>query len=138
MERVYKLNHSPDSGRLIGRPAKEARRAAAVVRILELLAERPMTAAEVRAALYLNTSTAFAYLHYMASQLRQVRKTGTRDAKGRELWELGEDPTLPTPDQTLDLAFAQRRSTVPARQVGMWRDSLVAALFGPSVSEARL
>ncbi len=132
MTRAYKVNHAPGSGRLVGRAVKKERRAAAVEQIKLLLAEGPKTAADLREALGLNGSTAFAYLHHMASDLRIARKTGTQDGKGRELWELGEDLTLPHPDAELDASFAQRAHTVPARQVGMWRDAMVAALFGPA------
>ena len=72
----------------------------------------------------------------MSVQLRVARRAGTQDEQKRELWELGEDPTLPSPDELLDQSFAQRRSAVPARQVGMWRDYLVAALFGPAQEAA--
>ncbi len=45
------------------------------------------------------------------------------------LFELGKDLTLSAADQ-------QQTRTVPARQVGMWRDRLVAALFGPAQGAA--
>lgn len=132
MARVYKVQHRPGSLRLVGRAAKLARRAEVVEKIKVLLAQRRMSAAEIAEELDLLKTTAFAYLRHMSLELRVARKAGIQVEHGRQLWELGEDLTLPTPDELLEQSIAVRRSTVPARQVGMWRDSLVAALFGPA------
>lgn len=136
MERVYKLNHRPGSLRLLGRTEKLAAREAAVEQIKVLLAQRRMCAAEIADELNLVKTTAFAYLRYMAVQLRVARRAGAQDEQKRELWELGEDPTLPSPEELLDQSFAQRNATVPARQLGMWRDPLVAAIHGPALGAA--
>jgi len=115
-----------------GATEKRALRAASVVRIRELLAGGPLTVIAIAADLGVSNSGAYAFLRYMAHDLREVRKVDHQDEKGRDLWELGEDPMLPTPDELLDASFAQRKKAVPARQIGLPRDPLVAALFGPT------
>jgi hypothetical protein len=107
-----------------------ARRDAACTRILVLLKAGPTSAAALSEVLSLTIPTTSAYLRYMAIDLRSVRRIGARDELKRELWALGEDVMMPTRDQLMDSSFEQRRRTVPAKQVGMWRDGLVAALFG--------
>ena len=132
MARVYKVQHCPGSGRLVGRAEKKRRRAEAVEKITVLLAQRRMCAAEIADELQLVKGTAFAYLRFMASDLRVARKAGAQDDQGRELWELGEDPTLPSLEEVDAAADAPSRRMVPARQIGLVRDSLIAALFGPA------
>lgn len=116
---------------------KLARRVEACARILVLLEDGPLSAIAVSDALGLRRATGYAHLRYMASNLRNVRSTGKVDDLGRSTWELGEDPTMPTPDERLDASFAQRQRIVPAKQLGMWRDVLVSALFGPPGQGAR-
>lgn len=119
-----------------GTAARRALRVESIERIRVLLADGPLSTTEARQALGLSPSSAYAFLQHMASNLREVRKSTMKDVKGRDLWELGEDLTLASSDQVLDAKFAQRRITVPARQMGMPRDHLVAALFGPALGAA--
>lgn len=119
-----------------GATEKRALRAVSVVRIRELLAGGPRTVIAIAADLGVSNSGAYSFLRYMAHDLREVRKADHQDAKGRDLWELGEDLMLPTPDELLDASFARQAKSVPARQVGMQRDRLVAALFGPAAGAA--
>lgn len=112
-----------------------ATRAASVARIKELLAVEPRTAAELSqvlaSELQVTRTTVFGYLRHMHKTERSIRLAG--ETRGRaELWELGADPALPAPDEALDRSFARKCATVPARQVGMEREPLVAALFGPA------
>ena len=124
-------SHAPESGCRVSPAIRQERRIAACARILVALEAGPLAAGPVADLVGLNRSTGYAHLKYMASELRTVRRAG-HDEEGRVTWELGEDFSLPTPDECLDAAFAARHATVPARQLGMSRDSLVAAFFGPA------
>lgn len=101
-----------------------------VGQIRELLANGPMTAHDIGAQLGISRTGVRRFLRYMANDLREVRKTGEQADRRRDLWELGENP------EVVDPQVEQQAQTVPARQVGMWRDSLVAALFGPAPGAA--
>lgn len=127
--RTMKRSESPGSGRLLNRTEKLELRAQAVEQIKVLLAEKPRSPLEIAERLGLHKSTAYAHLNHMASELRLVRRSGHFDAKRRELWILGADHSLPTVEDRLD-GFKMKVATVPARQLGMARDALVAALFG--------
>jgi hypothetical protein len=107
---------------------KIALRSAAVKRIGELLDKCPLSAVDLAKVLRINSNTAYGYLRYMA-EMGEVRRTGKFDASRRELWELGaEDPAR------LEVREARSNGAtiVPACQVGMWRDPLDVALFGPA------
>lgn len=126
-------------GSLGSKQEQMAARAASMARVKELLAAQPMTAAELARALVnelkIVQPTALGYLRHMHKAERSIRPTG--ETRGRaELWTLGTDPTLADPDEVLDRMFAAKRATVPACQVGMWRDPLVAAMFGPAQGAA--
>lgn len=110
---------------------KIAHRAASIERLAELLAQEPMTADELSKVLGVHSSTVFSYLHEMWHELRTVRKSGRLKGR-RALWELGADPLLPAKPEARDIGGNPQRGTVPAQQCGMWRDPLVAALFGPA------
>jgi hypothetical protein len=122
----------PRIGRNAHREALAAHRAEVCARIAVLLVAGPMSVADISDAVGIRRSTGQSYMRYMATHLRTVRKTEQVNKYGRCNWELGEDPTLPTPDQVLDASFAPRRRMVPARQMGMGRDYFVAAFFGPA------
>ena len=124
---------APSSGRLVSISKKQEARDVAVEQITALLKQSRMTNAQVAGALGINPSTAFTYLRHMERVLRTARKSGELERpNGAALWELGEDPALPTAEELEDAACAPRRRVVPARQVGMWRDRLDVALFGPA------
>jgi hypothetical protein len=91
--------------------------------------EGPKTIGELSERLSISRSRVAAYLYHMESELRTARRSGKYLAQ-RVLWELGADPLMPMMDDALDKSFAARRRIVPACQVGMARDWLVAALFG--------
>lgn len=113
----------------LSRSQQLVRRAECLERIPRLLQQGHKTAAEIGQILEVHPSTAFAYLHFLAHELHTVRKS--RDTKcGSALWELGADPALTA--VTSKNTGAPQRSVVPAQQLGMWRDWLVAALFGPA------
>lgn len=122
---ILSMSHASPAERL-------AYRAEMCIRIGKLLKRGPLTAPEIANIIGVLPTTAQSYLRYMASNLRTVRKTQVVAKYGRCKWELGEDPTLPTPDEMLDQAIAPRQKLSPARQLGMPRDPLIAALFGPA------
>lgn len=111
-----------------------AARAEAIRKIHELLKDAPATIGEMYQVVDGLRPTIVGYLRYMHKSLRTVRPTS--ETRGRStLWELGADPTLPTPDEEIDSIFATRRGSGPAKQIGMKRDPLIAALFGPANQE---
>ena len=118
-------------GALGSKVAQQAARAEAVAKITESLAEGPKTMAELLDVVKCLRPTMANYMRYMHKKLRVIHMTGAYRNRG-ELWALGEDKTLPTSDEQLDSLFAVKRGCAPARQMGMWRDPLVAALFGPA------
>lgn len=113
-----------------------ARRADACARLLDLLQAGPSSAAALSVKLELTRPTVTGYLRHMAIDMRNVRRTGLRDEAGHETWEVGEDVMLPTREEMMDSAFAQRQRVVPAKQVGMWRHPLDIAFFGAPTGSA--
>lgn len=109
-------------------------RAAAVAKILDMLAMERRTAPDLAKATRTEKNTLNGYLRYMQKTLRKVRiatPPGIRPA----LWELGADPNLPSEDEVLDRLIAPKRGVHKAVQIGIPRDPLVAALFGPANQE---
>lgn len=119
------------------RPKEEqlAARAAAVATFLEMLKEGLKTAADLFAVVGGKRPTVSNYLAHMHKNMRVIRMTGQYRDRA-ELWTLGADPALPAPDDELDHIFAVKRGIGPARQIGMRRDPLVAALFGQPLGAA--
>jgi hypothetical protein len=108
--------------------AKIAMRAEAVKRIRELLGRARLSVVDLARVLRINSNTMYGYLRYMA-EIGEVRRSGEFDAERREKWELGtEDPAKLQKHE----AKPHGAVIVPARQVGMWRDPLDVALFGPA------
>lgn len=108
-----------------------AARAVAIENMEELMKAGPKTIADLLQVADGQRATIVGYLRYMHMTRRTVRPTNA--TRGRStLWELGADPSLPTADEKLDRLFAARRGSGPAKQIGMPRDPLVAALFGPA------
>jgi hypothetical protein len=106
---------------------KLRRRDEAVDRIRELLALKKMAVVHVAGALGIGEGTAYGYLRFMA-ELGEARRSGKHDEANRQLWELGREAfDGETPEHD-----AQSAWVVPARQMGMQRDPLVEALFGPA------
>lgn len=118
-------------GALGSKVAQQAARAEAVAKITESLAEGPKTMAELLDVVKCLRPTMANYMRYMHKTLRVIHMTGAYRNRG-ELWALGADTTLPTPDEQLDRIFEPKRGRGPACQIGMWRDPLVVALFGPA------
>lgn len=99
-------------------------RDAALARIRAMLAEKPVTVADVCIALGVARGAAYRYLKHLAVE-DEAHPTRKFDAKRRELWAAGagEDKRK---------GAVAKIATVPAQQVGVHRDPLVAALFGPA------
>ena len=112
---------------------KIAAREAACEQILKLLAKQPMTVAEIMAEIMaemgLTDSTACRYLNYLA-EMGEVCRCEERGPSNRQIWRLGSDGAPPDKKERGN-AFSGAK-VVPARQVGMWRDPLDVALFGPA------
>jgi len=89
-----------------------------------------MTREEICAELGLGESAALTYLRRMRLD-GKVCRIETRKG-GAILWELGEDQLLDAPDSK----DGMKQHTVPARQLGMERDPMIAALFGPAMGVA--
>lgn len=95
----------------------------------ELLAQGNKTVHDVREQMNLSRSTAYAYLLYLEG-IDEAHRTGVRDEHGREPWAAGPAP-VPEGEEVVE-ADGCCAWIVPARQMGMQRDPLVAALFGPA------
>ena len=116
-------------GALGTKEQQQAARAAAIDTIVEQLQHGPKTAGELLDVVGCLRATLSNYLNHMHKTLRLIHMTGTYRNRG-ELWALGADTKLPSHDEALDQLFEVRRGTSPARQIGMRRDPMVAALFG--------
>jgi len=118
-------------GALGSKTAQCAARDAVVAKVTELLQEGPKTVAEMYPHVVCLRPTFSNYLAHMHKKLRLIHMTGAYRNRA-ELWAWGPDPKLASVDDEIDQAFAVRRGVGPARQIGMRRDVLVAALFGPA------
>jgi len=114
-----------------GQPAanKIAHRERACERILELLAVKPHTVVEIAAALNVKEGMAHRYLAYLA-EMGEACRQAERGPNNRQIWQAGRDGVAKD-EHRPSTAFSGAK-VVPARQVGMWRDPLVAAMFGPA------
>lgn len=111
-----------------------AARAEAAKQIAALLAIEPMTIAEIVAELGMSRSTIFSYMRHMHEKLLTIRKLDeSRD--GSLLWTTGPDPAIQAKDEEFDKRMVEKRYAVQAHQIGMQRDYLVAALFGPATPQ---
>ncbi len=118
-------------GALRSKEEQQTARAAVVAKVTELLQEGPKTASEMFSGVDCLRSTFSNYLNHMHKTLRLIHMTGTYRNRG-EVWALGPDTSLPPVDDELDHICAPKRGIYPARQIGMHRDALVTALFGPA------
>lgn len=107
-----------------------ARRDAACARILAHLKDGPLSSGAIAALLNVSPIAAYRYLAHMRDDLRQIHAVLADSARKQYHWVLGADVNQKVKDDKLDKSFAPRCFTTPARQIGMVRDSLIAALFG--------
>jgi hypothetical protein len=104
-----------------------------VVKILKLLVAGPASLDTIATTLGLRPDVTASYLHHMHHDLREIRRWQERPGFSATLWRIGEDPHLPQRGGSLlGNESDVKRSVVPARQMGMVRDPLVAAMFGPA------
>lgn len=125
------ITHLYAAGRRVTAKEWAARREESIERIGALLAEKRLQVRDVVQAFGLNPSTAYAHMKYM-EELGLAHRTGERDSLHREWWAAGrgERRANDVPVEPDEDPLSMR--TVPARQIGMWRDPLTAALFGPA------
>lgn len=107
-----------------------ARRAEAIEKIRKLLPERPMTNLELAVRLNIPARTVYGYLCHL-QDLGEAYQMNATDSRGRKTWAMDDDAQQVAAGRAA-AEHAQRAVIVPARQVGMPRDGLVAALFGPA------
>lgn len=116
---------------LFSREEQEAARRKAIKEITDMLSDAPATIGEIYSAIDGMRATIVGYLGYMHKTMRAIRPSGGFKGRAR-LWELGADPALPDLDEELDRLIAAKRGWRKAEQIGMQRDPLIAALFGPA------
>lgn len=112
-----------------------ALRAENCARILAVLEKGPMATAQISDALGLRQSACYSCLRYLSGRLHQIHAVGQRDSLGRNYWQLGRAAAQPVQPAKKAAAFGppeHRRIIVPARQMGIVRDGLLAAFFGPA------
>lgn len=121
--------HQRKSPTNLSNAQKIARRDIAIERISEMLAVAPRTVISMAAELAIPWNTVYGYMRFM-QEVGDAHQTGRFDVSRRELWAAGRakpGEEVEVPDDNPRCAW-----TVPARQIGMIRDPLVAALFGPA------
>lgn len=107
-----------------------ARREAAIQKIRDVLTKRPMTAIELAVYIDLPTRTVYGYLARLQDLGEAYCMDGT-DERGRKTWAMDDEAQKIAADRAAH-EHSKRAWVVPARQMGMPRDPLVAALFGPA------
>jgi hypothetical protein len=101
-------------------------------KILKILLAGPASTAAIAAKLELRPELVASYLRHLHLEEREIRQYQERPGFSVVLWRLGADPALaskgatPLGDDESDV----KRTVVPARQMGMQRDPMVAAMFG--------
>lgn len=91
-----------------------AARATAVKTMEAVLKEGRKTAGQFFQECERLRATLASYLRQMHKTRRTARPSGEKNGSWI-LWELGADPTLPTPDEALDEYFAPKRGIGPPR-----------------------
>jgi hypothetical protein len=122
MSRAHLIQDDGPRGRSVAEIVEQ--RDAALARIRTMLAEKPVTVHDVCVALGVARGAAYRYLKHLAVD-DEAHPTRKFDAKRRELWAAGAG-------QDKRKGAEVKIATVPAQQMGVQRDPLVAALFGPA------
>ena len=92
--------------------SKVASREETCAKIKALLAEKPMTVAEIMAAVNLTDSTVCRYMNFMC-EMGEVCRSEERGPFNRQIWQLGRDGAPPQRKERGD-AFSGAK-VVPAR-----------------------
>jgi AraC-like DNA-binding protein len=100
-------------------------------RIRALLAERQMAVADIAGQLGLKRPTVYRYMCYL-DEMGEAHRTVMQGGRQPEMWAAGRAPLQEATAEELEEVEPSRAWIVPARQIGMQRDPLVAALFGPA------
>lgn len=111
-----------------------SRREAAMQRIRKMLADQSMSCFDLSAELGIPSGTVYGYLRNLEEQ-GEVYQLEHLDDRGRKAWALDSEAQQAATDRVA-AEHAKRAWIVPARQIGMHRDELVAALFGPAQGAA--
>lgn len=111
-----------------------ARREAAIQKIRDVLTKRPMTAIELAVFIGLPTRTVYGYLARL-QDMGEAYQMGGTDERGRKTWAMDDDAQKIAADRAAQ-EYSKRAWITPARQMGMPRDPLVTALFGPARGSA--
>jgi hypothetical protein len=122
MSRAHLIQDDGPRGRSVAEIVEQ--RDAALARVRTMLAEKPVTVHDVCVALGVARGNAYRLLKHLAVE-DEAHPTRKFDAKRRELWAAG-------PGEDKRKGAAVTITTVRAEQVGVHRDELVAALFGPA------
>jgi hypothetical protein len=107
-----------------------ARREASIQKIRELLTEMPHSCFDLSAAVGIPSSTVYNYLRTMQED-GEVYQMDALDDRGRKTWAADSEALQAATDRAA-AEHSKRAWVVPARQIGMPHDPLVAALFGPA------
>lgn len=125
----------PGMGAVSGRPSATeliARREEFLEQIREMLAKGRVTAIGIAEQLGLSKISAYRYLAILG-ELGEAHRHWEHDSKGREQWASGRAPLQQEVAKEEIVEVQQPRAMiVPARQIGMWRDPLDTAFFGPA------
>lgn len=109
-----------------------ARREAAIQKILELLIPKPRSCFDLSAVISIPSSTVYNYLRALQEE-GEVYQMDALDDRGRKTWAVDSEALQAATDRAA-AEHSKRAWIVPARQIGMPRDPLVAALFGPALA----
>lgn len=124
--------HYTRSGLIAGGHTSDqvALRSAAIEEVRALLKDKPQSCFDLSAALGIPSSTIYSYLATL-QDMGEVYQMEALDDRGRKTWALDDDAKQVATGRA-QAEHSRRAWIVPARQVGMQRDPLVAALFGPA------
>jgi hypothetical protein len=109
-----------------------ARRDAAIERLREALAEKPLSRAELAVVLGIPARTVYGYLCSL-QEVGEVYQMDHTDEKGRKVWAL-DNAQHAASSRGAD-EHQKRAWIVPARQMGMPRHWMDVALFGPAAAQ---
>jgi predicted ArsR family transcriptional regulator len=111
-----------------------ALRSAAIEDVRALLKDKPQSCFDLSAALGIPSSTIYGYLATL-QDMGEVYQMDAFDDRGRKTWAI-DNAAQQVATGRAQAEHSRRAWIVPARQVGMKRDPLIEALFGPAPGAA--